>query len=174
MVDDETGKYAIALAVEENEDFIITVKKTGYFFASEYIMPNKRSFIEQPTEKDFELHPIEIGTKIRLKNIYFETNSSEFDETSIISLDNFVEFLEINPTLKIQLFGHTDNVGDSESNKQLSWRRAKAVYEYITKKGISPARADYRGCGESKPIASNATRKGKALNRRTEVVVTVK
>lgn len=173
LVDPNTGRYAIATGVNDNEDFIITVKKEGYFFKSEYIRPN-RKLLGKPYEKDFELRPIEIGTKMRLENIYFDTNSAEFDEVSTVSLNNFVEFLKLNPTLKIELYGHTDNVGDVESNLTLSRERAKAVYMYLAKHGIDPKRADYKGFGESKPIATNATRKGRALNRRTEFVVIVK
>ena len=77
-----------------------------------------------------------------------------------------------NPKLAIQLSGHTDNVGQPRDNLLLSEQRARAVVDYLTKKGIVPTRLSAKGYGETKPLADNATEAGKAQNRRTELLVT--
>lgn len=174
LVDPETGHYAIALAVIENDELILTVKKEGMFFSSEYITPTKDDLQNPPKTVNIEVKKIREGTVIKLNNIYFEINSAHLNEKSKISLDNFVEFLTINPAVKITLYGHTDNIGDEQSNYVLSKKRAKAVRDYLINKGIKANRVDYKGFGEEKPIASNDTPEGRAKNRRTEFVVTVK
>jgi outer membrane protein OmpA-like peptidoglycan-associated protein len=82
-----------------------------------------------------------------------------------------VELLEKNPTLSIELGGHTDNVGKPEANQKLSEQRAKAVMVYLTNKGIEPSRLSYKGYGESQPVAPNDTEEGRATNRRTEIKI---
>jgi outer membrane protein OmpA-like peptidoglycan-associated protein len=72
------------------------------------------------------------------------------------------------PTLKIEISGHTDNVGDAEYNQRLSVARAKAVVDYLISKGIDSSRLSYVGYGFSKPIAPNDTEEGRRLNRRSE------
>jgi outer membrane protein OmpA-like peptidoglycan-associated protein len=86
-------------------------------------------------------------------------------------LNEFIEFLDENPKVKIAIHGHTDNVGDQASNLELSTNRAKAVMNYLILEGISSARLEFKGFGESKPIASNQTEEGRAKNRRTEFVI---
>lgn len=175
LIDPATGKYAVAMAVGgSDEEFILTVKKPGYFFDSELIKPSQQDLTEPPKTVNFQMKPIKVGTKIKLKNIYFATNSARFDSVSLVSLNNFLEFLQINPTLKISLLGHTDSVGSRLHNKRLSWRRAKAVHDYLVAHGISAERVSYKGYGEDQPVASNATKQGRAKNRRTEFIVTVK
>jgi len=175
LVDTETGEYAIAMALDDSEDeFILTVKKQGYFYNSKYIKPSKKMLSNPPTTLNFEVKSIKVGTRMKLKDIYFEFNSSQINEKSRVSLENFAEFLSLNPSLHIELFGHTDNVGDIESNLKLSQNRAKAVYDYLISRNIEQERVKYTGLGESYPIASNSTKKGRDQNRRTEFVVTIK
>lgn len=175
LVDPTTGEYAIAMAIESEEDeFILTVKKQGYFYGSKYIKSNKKMLLNPPTTINFEILPIQVGAKIKLKDIYFDFNSSKLDEKSEVSLNNFAEFLTLNSTVCIEIFGHTDNVGSEEANLTLSQSRAEAVYDYLIAKGIESKRIKYTGLGESFPIASNSTKKGRDQNRRTEFVVTVK
>jgi outer membrane protein OmpA-like peptidoglycan-associated protein len=80
--------------------------------------------------------------------------------------------MENNPTLKIEIQGHTDNTGTDEKNKALSENRAKSVYQYLIDKGVSAGRLSYKGYASSKPIGPNNTESGRAKNRRTEFVVT--
>ena len=83
----------------------------------------------------------------------------------------FVEFLKENPTVKVEIQGHTDNIGRDEDNLRLSENRAKSVYEYVIAQGISANRLRYKGYGESNPIASNNTEEGRAKNRRTVFLI---
>jgi outer membrane protein OmpA-like peptidoglycan-associated protein len=85
-----------------------------------------------------------------------------------------IDFLILNKSLSIELQGHTDNVGSEEYNQKLSDSRANEVYNYLIDKGIEKTRMTYVGFGYSKPIASNETPEGRALNRRTEFKITRK
>ena len=86
-------------------------------------------------------------------------------------LNEFIVFLEDNPTVKVAIHGHTDNVGDPTENLELSTNRAKAVFNYLIIQDIDPTRLKFQGFGSTNPIASNATSEGRAKNRRTEFVI---
>jgi outer membrane protein OmpA-like peptidoglycan-associated protein len=85
-----------------------------------------------------------------------------------------VEFLTVNPTVHIEISGHTDNVGNDQLNQTLSENRAKAVYQYLISNQISPARLVYKGYGKTQPIALNTTEEGRQKNRRTEFMITAR
>lgn len=167
LVDRLTGNYAVAASVRPKEEFIMTVKKLDYSFTSRYIKPSEELF-EEPAQIDFEVKPIKVGVRVKIHNIYFAFNSSDLNSISMIVLDNFIEFLEENPNIKIRLEGHTDNIDDDDFNLKLSNNRAKAVYDYLVNHNVDDIRMSYKGYGESKPIADNITLEGRALNRRTE------
>ncbi|MBX2973517.1 MAG: OmpA family protein, partial [Flavobacteriales bacterium] len=111
------------------------------------------------------------GSTIALRNIFFNTASYELLPTSNAELDKLVKLLQANPSLRIELGGHTDNVGADAANLTLSDQRAKAVRDYVIGKGIEGTRITAKGYGETKPVATNDTEEGRALNRRTEVTV---
>ena len=83
-------------------------------------------------------------------------------------MDKVVQLIAKNPGIKIEIGGHTDNVGTNDYNLTLSENRAEAVYDYLTKHGISPSQLIYKGYGEHVPVDTNDTDKGRANNRRTE------
>lgn len=114
-----------------------------------------------------ELDKIQIGSEINLNNIFFETNKYELLNNSKTELNYFINFLTENKNIKIEIGGHTDNVGSKDTNKILSEKRAKAVYEYLINNGISSIRITFKGFGDSKPIDTNETEKGRSKNRRT-------
>jgi len=171
LVSPNDGNYAVATSVKKNEDFVLTVKKKGNFFNSKYIKPSEKVLRNPPMNLNFKAKDLNVGAVVRLENIYFETNSAAFDSVSIITLNYFVGFLKMNPNLKIEIHGHTDNIGTVEDNLVLSQRRAKAVRDYLVGHGVASEMVTYKGFGESRPISSNATRKGRASNRRTEFLV---
>nr|MBC8485777.1 OmpA family protein [Bacteroidota bacterium] len=121
-----------------------------------------------------ELKPIKVGKSYRLNDVYFDFNSYELKPESKILVEEFFLFLNENPTLKVSIQGHTDNIGNDNDNLVLSENRAKAVYEYLVSLGVDIKRVDYKGFGESKPIDTNTTKAGRALNRRTEFVIVKK
>ena len=106
-----------------------------------------------------------------LKNIFFDSRESTIRKESTPELERLVELLKSNPSIKIEISGHTDNIGAEDYNKNLSEERAKAVVDYLIKKSVDTARLEYAGLGYSKPISSNETEEGRQLNRRTEFKV---
>ncbi len=114
---------------------------------------------------------LNIGDKFKLNKIFFEFNSSELIAVSFVELDRLHEILTNKPNLHIEIHGHTDNIGKTSYNNKLSENRAKAVYEYLIKKGINKTKIKYKGFGSSVPIADNNTEIGRQLNRRVEIVI---
>jgi len=104
-------------------------------------------------------------------NLNFETGKSVILENSYDELDKFVSYLTLFEEFNVEISGHTDNVGTSEFNQQLSENRAKAVCDYLTSKGIASERLLSTGFGDTKPIADNSTDEGKAQNRRVEFII---
>jgi outer membrane protein OmpA-like peptidoglycan-associated protein len=123
-------------------------------------------------EKNIPLQPIEVNASIVLNNIFFDVNKFDLKPESQVELDKLLQLLTENPTLKIEISGHTDNAGKPADNLALSVNRAKAVVNYLTIKGIPANRLIAKGYGETKPMADNKTEDGRALNRRTEMKVT--
>ncbi|MEJ5266391.1 MAG: OmpA family protein [Bacteroidales bacterium] len=113
----------------------------------------------------------EVGKKFNLNRILFEFNSSQLLTVSFPELDKLSEILLANPGYKIEIRGHTDNVGTSQYNKTLSIKRAGAVYDYLISKGIDKSRMKYRGFGDRVPVADNETEEGRRLNRRVEIII---
>jgi len=114
---------------------------------------------------------LETGAKVIMKNVFFETDHFDLMEESKIELNKLTDLLMKNPAVKIEIGGHTDNVGKHEYNVTLSENRAKSVMTYLLENGISADRLSYKGYGETQPIDSNETEAGRANNRRTEFKV---
>lgn len=160
-----TGKFIITLASGKN--YGIAVKADKYLFHSEnFDIPVGSA--DNLVNKVIELKNIAIGSKIALRNIFFDTGKSTLRAESNAELDRLVKLMKDVPTLKIEISGHTDNTGSATLNETLSQSRAEAVVAYLTTKGIAANRMTAKGYGASKPIASNATDDGKQQNRRTE------
>jgi OOP family OmpA-OmpF porin len=104
-----------------------------------------------------------------LKGVYFDTAKWTIKPQSYPVLDEVVHVLKRNPGLKVEIQGHTDNVGNADYNQRLSEKRAGSVMEYLVKKGCSKAMLTHKGYGLTRPIATNATNEGRALNRRVEL-----
>jgi outer membrane protein OmpA-like peptidoglycan-associated protein len=106
-----------------------------------------------------------------LKNIFFETDKYNLDELSRVELQRLYNFLNQNPDIRIMICGHTDAIGTAEYNQTLSENRAGAVRAYLINAGIHPERLEFKGFGKSQPISDNETEEGRAMNRRTEIVI---
>ncbi len=120
---------------------------------------------------DIKLEDLDVGESIIVPNIYFEFNQAYLRRESLSTLDKIVEKLKKNPKIKLEIQGHTDNIGSKEYNQKLSEKRANVVMEYLIKNGISPERLRAKGFGETKPIAPNSTEEGRSKNRRTEFLI---
>jgi outer membrane protein OmpA-like peptidoglycan-associated protein len=147
------------------------VNRRGYLFYSENFELDKDQQSDSAYHIDIPLQPLEANAAIVLKNIFFESNKYELKRESEAELNEVVQLLKDNPTLRIQINGHTDNSGKATDNQLLSENRAKAVTAYLTTKGIAAARLSYKGFGDSQPVADNAMPEGRAKNRRTELSV---
>lgn len=169
--DGKNGLYIVSLPA--GKDYAFHVTANGFLFHSQNVEKNNENGNEQwqPVTVDIALHPIESGERIALRNVFFETGRWEILPESEYELAKVVDLLTKNPTLKIELGGHTDNVGRPEANQRLSEQRAKAVYDYLINKGILSNRLSYKGYGETQPVATNDTDEGRRENRRTEIKV---
>jgi outer membrane protein OmpA-like peptidoglycan-associated protein len=166
---DETGKYYIPLPA--GKDYTFMVNRKGYFFYSQ-VYELSKNLSDSTYQKDIALQPLAENASLILRNIQFNVNSFELLPVSAIELNKLVETLNDNPTLHIQINGHTDNTGDANNNIILSQKRARAVAQYLADNGIDVKRFAYKGFGAGKPIADNTTEEGRAANRRTEIVIT--
>lgn len=164
------GNGEFLLCLPSNKSYALNISKKGYMFYSAHF-DLKSNVNSKPIIKNIALEPIEIGKTIILKNIFFETAKYDLKPLSIAELNKVVEFLQSNKNIKIQIRGHTDNVGSEKDNQILSENRAKVVYDYLIKHNINPQRLSYKGFGEKIPIASNENEEGRALNRRTEISI---
>jgi len=166
---DETGFYFITLPVGKNYTF--TVNRKGYLFYSDvFNLADKPS--DSTYEKNILLQPVELNAIVRMKNIQFPNNSFQLEPVSMIELNKLIQLMNDNPSLKIQINGYTDNVGNDADNLKLSENRAKAVVDFLVTKDIDAKRMTWKGFGETQPIADNSTEEGRALNRRTEFKIT--
>jgi outer membrane protein OmpA-like peptidoglycan-associated protein len=165
---DATGNYLITLPI--GKDYAFTVSRKGYLFFSENFSLSQKA-PDSTYNIDIPLKPIEANATVVLKNIFFDVNKYDLKPESTTELDNLFLLLRDNPTLKIQINGHTDNVGKINDNMVLSNNRAQAVVKYLIGKGIDPARLTFKGYGPNEPVADNATEAGRAQNRRTELKV---
>lgn len=171
MVDTATGEYAVVVDRKVKNDLIVEVKKENYAFSSQLI--HKDSLVNaKPIKVKVTADTIKVGQTYLLNNIYYATNSAILDPRSTIVIEEFAEFLKSHPTLKIEIHGHTDNVGNDKANLALSTDRAFTVRDVLLAKGIEESRlVAFKGFGATKPIADNTTEAGRAKNRRTEFVI---
>ena len=163
-----TGEYMVSLNSGRNYGFAVKAKE--YMFHSENLVIPPATTVQE-IYMDFLLNKVKVGSKIILKNIFFDFDKATLRSESATELDRLVKLLIDVPTMKIEISGHTDNVGSDNYNKQLSEDRAKAVVEYLIEKGIDEDRLTYAGYGETQPIADNDTEEGRQVNRRTEFKV---
>tara|TARA_R110002096_G_scaffold426165_3_gene635537 strand:+ start:3040 stop:4989 length:1950 start_codon:yes stop_codon:yes gene_type:complete len=171
VVDEEKGEYVAVITATEKEDVMMMAKKNGYAFTSQYINSTKDVVGKPMRVEPMSFNPIELGETYQINNINFETNSSDLSIQVVHILDEFIEFLTENPSVKVAIYGHTDNIGDAIANLVLSKERSQSVKNYLILEGIGANRLESDGFGANKPIASNKTELGRAKNRRTEFVI---
>jgi outer membrane protein OmpA-like peptidoglycan-associated protein len=171
-INENTGTYS-AIIKDTVDDYLLTVKQKGYAYETKYIETKKMIADNQQllTNNNFELKSIQLGESYRINDIYFATNSSDLTSASEFVLDILIEFLQDNPEIKIEIQGHTDNIGNRKDNLVLSENRAKAVYNYLVENHIQTNHLKYQGYADTKPIADNTTETGRAKNRRTVFVI---
>ncbi len=166
--DSLTGNYASVVSFDA--DYIMTIKKEGHAYNSQYF-GQEDSAINGVVTSDLELRKIAVGSAYKLNNIRFATNSSELNKASKNIISDFAGFLKENPRVNVAIHGHTDSAGDAAANMILSNDRAKSVYDFLIKSGITSSRLSYKGFGQTKPVVSNENEEGRSKNRRTEFVI---
>lgn len=160
----------VMLCLPLGKRYGITVQHDGYLFYSDYFdLVADSSMVAY--EKIVPLEKLVVGSKVVLKNLFFQFGKDVLMETSMPELERLYQFVKNNTDITVELGGHTDNVGDDTFNKTLSQERAEAVKLYLVNKGIDAERLIAVGYGESAPMASNETEQGRAKNRRTELKI---
>lgn len=166
--DPKSGEFLVCLPA--GRSYALNATADGYLFYSENYDVAEGD-LKEPLSLDVPLGKLATGSTIALRNIFFNTASYELLPTSNAELDKLVKLMKANPTLRIELGGHTDNVGADAANLTLSQQRANAVRDHVVAQGVDGARITAKGYGETNPVATNDTEAGRALNRRTEVTV---
>ncbi len=167
-VDTNTGKYVAAILFKDNQ--VLTVKNDGYIFSSR-LLSTEDTTLNEPKKLDIVMKEIKVGESYKIDDINFITNSAELSADAKKIIDEFASFLSENPSIEIEIQGHTDNVGNDQTNMDLSDKRARSVYLHLIEKGIASSRLSSKGYGETQPIATNQTEEGRAQNRRTVFLI---
>jgi OOP family OmpA-OmpF porin len=166
---DSTGKFSLHLPSGSKYDIYIL----GFHDSTSYstleipaLKPNQ--FFKNAFKEDIQFQP---AKSFVLDNCNFETGKANLEPEAYKALDDLVDYMNRKDDEKIEIGGHTDNVGSAANNLKLSTDRANTVRAYLLTKGISPDRVTAKGYGATVPIADNATADGRAQNRRTEVTI---
>jgi outer membrane protein OmpA-like peptidoglycan-associated protein len=163
------GQYSIVLQSGNTYEFLADA--ANYYPISDNIDLSKLHEFKEIT-RDLYLVPIEKGLAIRLNNLFFDFNKSDLKKESFAELTRLADFLKNNPAMKIDIAGHTDNVGTDAYNNPLSMKRAQAVLTFLTTRGIAATRLSAKGYGKTKPLQAGDTEEIRKLNRRVEFIIT--
>jgi OmpA-OmpF porin, OOP family len=158
----------------DGEKYAITVEANG-FAPAKYMLDPDKANPEKKVIQDVELsngapvsaHPV--GEVMRLNNLIFEVGKSRIDPESYTELDIVLQMMNENPTMIIQLEGHTDYLGDPKENLKLSQQRVEAVKGYLNQQGIAKNRVKTKAFGGAQPLSRDNTPEAHRLNRRVEV-----
>lgn len=169
ITDPITGDFE--LIIPHGGNYGVSTRKEGYLFNSlNFELPEFQEYQEIDTH--IIMRKAEAGSKVILKNIFFDIGKSDLRIESLGELDGLLELLNDNPALVVQINGHTDNIGNALANKILSKKRAESVITYLIEQGIAQHRLTAKGFGEERPIVSNDDEKdGREINRRTEIEI---
>ncbi len=165
----KTGQNEYKMSVEAGRKYHVEISAPGYF--SEKVSFTAEESAKGQMRRDFELIPIREGQTISLDNIYFDVNSAVLQQQSYASLDRWVDLLQQEPGVMIQVQGHTNNRCSPRFCLELSQKRAKAVSDYMQSNGITEQRLRFRGFGSEIPVADNEQEDGRARNQRVELKI---
>jgi outer membrane protein OmpA-like peptidoglycan-associated protein len=171
----EDGAYSFEVTGPKARKYTVSTAKETYGFTSKNVSVPANGPEKVELVNDLYLKKLEVGNKFILRNIYFDFDKATIKSESITELNKLLKVLQENPTMKVELGGHTDFKGSNEYNKTLSQKRAQAVVNWLISKGIAKNRLTAKGYGEEVPLATNDDEEeGRELNRRTEFEVTGK
>jgi outer membrane protein OmpA-like peptidoglycan-associated protein len=163
------GDYLISLP--NDRDYALNVSASGYLFYSEHFAFQGQYSQAEPLLRDVPLDRVDVGSVVILHNVFYATGSAKLEPESRAELNKVRLFLEDNPSIGVEISGHTDNTGSPEHNQDLSEKRAESVVLYLRELGISEHRMQAAGYGEEHPVDDNNTGEGRARNRRTELKI---
>jgi outer membrane protein OmpA-like peptidoglycan-associated protein len=173
-VNGDDGKYAAVIKADKtsSQDILITASKEGHSFEAQLIQkenltPEKITVKAEP----LKIEKIKEGSSFEIENLLFASGSTELMEKSKIILNGFARYLQQNPSIQIEIQGHTDDLGDDATNLKLSENRCKTVFDYLISKGVEKSTISFKGYGETKPKVPNTSDENRAKNRRTEVKI---
>lgn len=168
-ISDEGGKFFTRLPAGDQYDiFIMGFKDSVSQNVLEIPALGPNSFYKDAFKVNLEFEPSKIFV---LNNVEFDFGKATLRPESYAVLDDLVEYLKRKPKVRIEIGGHTDNVGTDAKNKILSMERAKSIVAYLIAKGIEESRVEANGYGAEEPIEENDTEEGRQKNRRTEVKI---
>jgi OmpA-OmpF porin, OOP family len=167
--DKDFGSYTAV--IQQGTPYAMFVSKSGYLFNSSGVKTDSLLHPEEGLKKDIYLEPIRSGASIVLNNLFFESGKAELLPASLLELRKIGRLLSLNPTMSIEISGHTDNIGKDADNLLLSQKRALAVIEHLGKQGIAKTRLKSLGLGETRPLNDNGDDAKRLLNRRIEFKV---
>jgi OmpA-OmpF porin, OOP family len=163
--DSVSGQYLIVLT--QGADYALYISAKEYLFKSlNFNYENEAD--PKPVVIDVDLDKANAGAVAILNNIFFDVDKFDLKEKSLTELDKVVRFLNENPSIKVEISGHTDDTGSATYNLQLSQKRAQSVADYLSKTGLDPKRVKQVGYGSQKPLQPNDTEENKQINRRIE------
>jgi len=166
---DSTGKFSLRLpAGDKYEIFILGFNDSTSYNVLDIPALKGNQFYKNPFKVDIQF---EAPKSFVLDNCTFESGKADLKPEAYTVLDELVEYLKRKDDEKIEIGGHTDNVGKAEANMILSTNRANTVRAYLLTKGIAPERVSSKGYGMTMPITDNDSEEGRQQNRRTEVKI---
>jgi outer membrane protein OmpA-like peptidoglycan-associated protein len=170
-----SGAFDFTITDEKPKEYMLSVEREGYAFQNITISLPGATDQSNTISRNVELRKLQVGVSSILRNIYFDFNRASFKQESYTELSKLENMLRQNPSVRVEIAGHTDAYGNWDYNKKLSLQRATAVRNFLTGRGIDPRRIQAAGYGASRPLASNDDEvAGREINRRVEFKVLAK
>lgn len=166
------GVYEFSITAAAAKDYKISADREGYVYLAQQIRIEGATDKEKILSRTLSLQPIAVGTTSVLRNLFFDSGKATIKQESYPELNGFENMMKQNPTIRVEISGHTDDVGDNAFNKNLSQLRANAVKGFLVSKGIEAKRLVPIGHGETRPLVSNDDEAGgREINRRVELKI---
>jgi outer membrane protein OmpA-like peptidoglycan-associated protein len=169
VADESSGRYKLIL--DNTKNYSLEVIAEGYMPYDQSLEFTETNELKSPMVLNIELSPLGIGDRFEINDLFFVQSRSEILPESLSTLDNLALILRNNPTMIVELGGHTDNIGSKKANLQLSKSRAESVKDYLVGLGIKEARLKVTGYGSKFPKTKNSDPESRKHNRRVEVKI---
>jgi len=168
-VDRKTGKYTAVLSSSDSKDYLFSIESQDIGYTSTRVQLEKGQ--SNYIVPELSAKKLEIGESFELYSVLFESNNYVLSELDKQALKSLARYFKSNPSLIVELQGHTDNIGHSKGNLLLSEKRSQSVFDFLIYCGVDSIQVSYKGMGDRYPIASNASEIGRSKNRRTVFIV---